>query len=55
MATSTETCDVCGKTFRVQKISNHPGGLVEGCPEQAEDCGLAQRGFTVIVEGEEDE
>ncbi len=41
MATEIRHCERCDHEFEVDVASKAKDGQVEGCPEQATDCGLA--------------
>jgi hypothetical protein len=49
MAVETRHCDRCERTFEVDVSGGGRGGQVEGCPEDAADCGLANPGEHVRV------
>ena len=49
MATEIRHCERCDHEFEVDVTSGGGGAQVEGCPEDAGDCGLATPGERVKV------
>jgi hypothetical protein len=49
MATEIRHCDTCDHEFEVEVTSGGSrAGPVEGCPDQSDDCGLANAGDQAV-------
>ena len=49
MATEVRHCEVCDHEFEVEVAPGNSPEPVEGCPDQSEECGLANTGASIKV------
>jgi len=49
-------CDTCECTCDIiRREAKNPGGVVSGCPDDSEQCGIAERGYNITVKERDDD